>query len=472
MHPNRRSALRVSSSVATLALVLASHAGAQADGPALSGHRVTQAEVAGGTLTLTELRQAGLRMFATPFNRLDGYGDGPMNPGSPTNPGGRPTLQNNGTFLRVNGLDAQTCMECHSVGSNATAPFKFAVGGVASSSNNVLFKSRDIDVDDEAGNGFAGFDGRYINPPFLFGSGGIELLGKEMTAELQTLRALAIATPDTDIALVTKGVSFGVLRFDSLTGLLDTMRVEGIDPDLVVRPFGRKGEFPTVRAFDVEAMLFHFGMEPEEFVGAGVDGDGDGVTDEILTGEISVLHIFNTNLERPEVRDLDTEARFGARHFMSIGCATCHVPGLTTDSRILTYSFPEVATDPTANVFYSVDLTTSPAGFDMTPTGGLHVPLFSDLKRHDMGPGLAETFGSPLDQHFITARLWGVADTAPYLHDGRATTITDAILLHGGEAQTARNAFAALSTAEQTQLVTFLKRLRTPVKPADDIVEY
>lgn len=433
---------------------------------------MTQAEILGGALTLTEIREAGLRVFATPFNRHDGYGDGPVNPLDPTSPGGRPTLQNNGTFLRVNGLDAQTCMECHSVGSNASVPFKFAVGGVASSSNNALFMPRNIDVDDEVGSGFAAYDGRYINPPFLFGSGGVELVGKEMTTDLQALRAFAQVNPDTDVPLVTKGVSFGILRFDSTLNDFDTTRVEGIDGDLIVRPFGRKGEFPTVRAFDVEAMRFHFGMEPVEFAGSGTDPDGDGVVDEILEGEISALHIFNTNLERPNVRDLDSEARLGAREFMNIGCAVCHVPSLTTNSRSLTYSFPEVHTDPTANVFMSVDLASSPAGFDVTQSGGLFVQLFSDLKRHDMGPALRETFGSPLDGQFITARLWGVADTAPYLHDGRATTLTDAILMHGGEAQAARDAFAALPSLERTRLITFLKRLRTPVKPADDIVDY
>lgn len=447
-------------------------AAAQADGPALTGPRIEQVDIAAGLYSLTELRQAGLRMFATPFNRLDGYGDGPMNHADPTSPGGRPTLQNNGTFLRVNGLDAQTCMECHSVGSNAVVPFRYAVGGVASSSNNVLFKPRDIDVDDERANGFAGFDGRYINPPFLFGSGGVELLGKEMTQELQALRAHAVAHPDTDVTLMTKGVYFGVLRFESGTNTLDTSRVEGVDHDLVVRPFGRKGEFPSIRAFDIEAMMFHFGMQPEELVGSGVDADGDSYVDEVRVGELSALHVFNTNLERPEVRDLDTEARFGARNFINIGCASCHMPSLQTESRVLTYSFPEVLTDPTANVFYSADLSTSPAGFDTIPNGGLLVPLFSDLKRHDMGPGLAESFGSALDSMFITARLWGVADTAPYLHDGRATTLTDAILAHGGEAQGARDAFANLPAAEQTRLITFLKRLRTPDRPAADIVNY
>ncbi|QDV07707.1 hypothetical protein Poly30_32370 [Planctomycetes bacterium Poly30] len=432
---------------------------------------MTQTEVASGTLTLDELRTAGLRMFATPFNKQDGYGDGPMDPNNPTEPGRRPTLQNNGTFLRVNGLDAQTCMECHSVGSNATVPFTFAVGGVGGSNNNVLFQPRFVDVADAGGNGFADFDGRYINPPFLFGSGGVELVGVEMTMDLQRAPRAAFSYPDTDIPLVTHGVSFGVLRYDSASQGFDYSGVEGVDEDLVVRPFGRKGEFTTVRAFDIDAMKFHFGMQPMETAGAGVDNDSDGVVDEILVGELSALHIFNTNLERPEVRDWNADAQAGFDLFQGIGCANCHVPSITTRERTLRYRFPEVASAPQLNQFYSTDLTQSTAGFDAAPGGGIEVPLFSDLKRHDMGAGLAESFGSPLDGQFITARLWGVADTAPYLHDGRATTLTEAILAHGGEALDARNNFAGLGQAQRVQILTFLKRLRTPENPASDVIQ-
>ena len=58
----------------------------------------------------------------------------------------------------------------------------------------------------------------------------------------------------------------------------------------------------------------------------------------------------------------------------------------------------------------------------------------------------------------------GVADTAPYLHDGRALTIKEAILLHGGEAEESRDAFAALSAQEMEALLSFLDSLRTPTK--------
>jgi hypothetical protein len=142
-------------------------------------------------MSLDEIRSAGLKMFSTPFNKRDGYGDGPMNPLDTTGPGGRPTLGGNGTFLRVNGLDGQTCFECHSIVSNASVPAKLGIGGVGGSVTNAIFQPTFIDVTDTLNIEQAAMDGRFINPPFLFGSGGIELLAKEMTADLQALKQFA-----------------------------------------------------------------------------------------------------------------------------------------------------------------------------------------------------------------------------------------------------------------------------------------
>ena len=86
-----------------------------------------------------------------------------------------------------------------------------------------------------------------------------------------------------------------------------------------------------------------------------------------------------------------------------------------------------------------------------------------------MGPGLAEHTGDALDSYYQTARLWGVADTAPYLHDGRAATLSEAILWHGGEAQASRDLFAGLPDEERTDLLAFLRTLRTPNKPSKDL---
>ena len=294
------------------------------EGPSLGADRTTQAQIEAG-LSFGQMFEAGRKMFATPFNKFDGYGDGST--GAVETPrffGNRPSLQGNGTFLRVNGLDAQTCLECHFITRNSTIPATLGIGGSAGSSANVFFMPSFVDVaESQPGK----FNGRFINPLSLFGSGGVELVAKEMTVRLQELKAEALSKPFTPVSLDVKGVSFGTILADA-QGELDTSKLEGIDEDLVVRPFGRKGEFTTARTFGVTAMRFHFGMEPVEEVGAGVDGDGDGVTDEILTGELSVLHVFNTNLPSPVMDGLELKAMKGLATFVRVGCAHCHIPFL------------------------------------------------------------------------------------------------------------------------------------------------
>ena len=77
--------------------------------------------------------------------------------------------------------------------------------------------------------------------------------------------------------------------------------------------------------------------------------------------------------------------------------------------------------------------------------------------------------GDSLDGHFITPRLWGIADTAPYMHDGRALSLRTAIQMHGGEGQAAAANFAALSGGQQSDLLAFLTTLRAPRNPHADL---
>jgi hypothetical protein len=434
-------------------------------------NRITQDEITNNVPPLEEVRNHGLRMFATQFRRGDGYGDGPINVSDTLTPGGRPMLQDNGTFLRVNGLDGQACLDCHAIISADTMPARFGIGGAGGLNNSPMFMTRSIDVEDIQGNGFADFNGRLINPPALFGTGAVQLISKEMSMRLQALKARAIANPGTVVPLRAKGVGFGTIVADDL-GQIDTSNVEGIDEDLIVRPFGRKGEFASVRGFDLDALMFHFGMQPVELVGENVDHDGDGVVNEVLAGEVSALEIFVTTQETPVQLRGDDASRKGFGLFQSIGCAHCHRPELRTLGKLLNYAFPEVEDDPSANIFYTVDLTKAPPSFE-SAGNGIRVKLFSDLKRHDMGDGLAESFHGATEQRnreFITAKLWGVADTAPYLHDGRALTLNEAIMLHEGEAAAAKAGYAELDIVEKNQLLSFLKTLRNPANPNADVV--
>ncbi len=199
-----------------------------------------------------------------------------------------------------------------------------------------------------------------------------------------------------------------------------------------------------------------------EVVGADNDADGDGVANELLEGELSAIHIFQVSQERPRQKHRfwqTAQERAGGDVFEDIGCADCHVPKMLTNSRYLPLSLPEVMEDPSANVYFQINLTRFPPGFRKSGSG-VEVPLYADLKLHDMGAGLTEETGNSL---FTTARLWGIADTAPYLHDGRALTLGEAISQHGGEAQANADAFDALSDADHAALIAFLRTLRTPL---------
>ncbi len=465
--------LRHCASLFTLAAITSPVTWAQSAGdtPQLS-ERITQDQVV-NELTLLEARAHGMRLFTTPFNVFDGYGDGPFTPGldDGITPGQRPSMQDeNNLFLRMNGLDSQTCLECHSIVSNATIPATFGIGGVGGVSASAFPLMTEVDLDDSEGNGYAQTNGRMINPPFNFGLGGVELLAKEMTADLQAIKAQAQTNEGQVFDLITKGVYFGYISY--VAGTLDTSGIEGVNDDLVVRPFGRKGGRATVRDFDVDALQFHLGMQAEElFEDPNTDGDGDGISKEITVGELSAMHIFQATLDAPaQSKKSNTET--GEALFASIGCAQCHIPEMTTESRFLPIAFPEVFTDPYANVFMQIDLRDKSPGFKKDKNGpGVIVPLFADLKRHDMGPDLAETTGDDLDPFFTTAKLWGVADTAPYLHDGRATTISQAILMHGGEAQTQRDNYAALNNDDQQAILDFLGSLRVPFDATDKLVK-
>ena len=92
---------------------------------------------------------------------------------------------------------------------------------------------------------------------------------------------------------------------------------------------------------------------------------------------------------------------------------------------------------------------------------------YSDLLLHDMGEGLADgrPEGAADGREWRTQPLWGIGLTEAVnghsflLHDGRARNLTEAILWHGGEAEPARDAFAAMPKAERDALLAFLRSL-------------
>lgn len=152
--------------------------------------------------------------------------------------------------------------------------------------------------------------------------------------------------------------------------------------------------------------------------------DDDGAPDpELSTEDLFDLVSFSMLLAAPRIEPLSEKARRGVERFDEARCGDCHTPRLES------------------------------------PRGPL--PVYSDLLLHDMGASLAdgivqkEASGS----EFRTQPLWGLAAVGPYLHDGRAETIEDAILMHDGEGRASRLLFEAMGRTERDELIEFLLSL-------------
>ncbi len=471
------------------------------------------ADIAAGKMTFRQVFDAGQALFHAEYTAEDGVGAMRLPDGSPLlrfsrlPPGGGAGAE----------ISSQSCVRCH-VGS-ASGP----------SQANVL--------SDPDGDG---------QPPFLvrnttstFGDGILQLLAQEMAEDLQKIRdgaaRAAKSKPGVPVerALESKGVRYGtiVATADASGNVtFDLSRVEGVDPDLVVRPLGWKGNIPTVRLFNVGAAALVMSLQPEELVwklaakGAPPDADGDGVERELSVGDITAMAVYGAALETPQpverlaglglVQPPSTGDRArierGREAFAKVGCASCHVPTMHLGNTV----FEEPTLRGNGN-YYDAMLAAKDPGYDpkrpirfdvlrdakepraeADPRGGAVVRLYGDLKRHHMGRQLADPTGpvipfvasfGPLmadgkpvplgPSEFLTPELWGVGNTGPWLHDGRAASLREAIAGHGedlppavgspdrSEAQEARDAYNALAKEDQEALLVFLRSLQTFPSP-------
>ncbi len=423
-------------------------------GRTLRSTRISQQAIDRGQWPVAELFAIGGRVFDASFTPADGLGDG----------SGLRRVH----LGRRGGPGAFGCRDCHSVGGPA--------GAGDASANAYLM-----------GDGATQRTALSRNPPSLAGAGVVEMLAAEMTGELQAIRERLRDQADRRGAaargeLLARGVAFGWLTVDA-DGGIDTAEVEGIDADLIVRPFGRKGRYATLRETIEGELRLHHGMQTSRIAAEGdpalvgshrrPDPDGDGVVDEIVEGQLTALTTFVALQELPTIEPPlgglvpVTMWAEGRRRFESLGCASCHTVSLTLEQPTL--KLPSRERDAALTLDLSRDAR-APRLQPQAADEGYRVYLHSDLKRHDMGPGLAESkdeAGIPRQQ-FITPPLWGLSRSGPWLHDGRAPTIADAILLHGGEAKASRDRFAALSEKERAPLrvyLTSLTRARRLVAP-------
>ncbi len=254
--------------------------------------------------------------------------------------------------FRVTGPNAQGCFECHE------APFEDGAGTAALNVHRDAFRTGDIRQFVER------------NTPHVFAPGAIQRLAEEMTdaltAHQQRLVQLVCQSGSPQaVQLLTKGVNFGILRASRTVASpcaveFDTTGVEGVDfspsvenpeagPLLIVRPFQWKGSVAFLRDFNRGASHNELGMQAVEIVGDGVDGDHDGVANEMTIGDQTALAIYLAAQPRPtsllELNDLGLlepaltrqqigQILRGRLVFHQVGCASCHQPIMPIDRPI------------------------------------------------------------------------------------------------------------------------------------------
>jgi len=349
------------------------------------------------------------------------------------------------------------------------------------------------------------------------GSGFVEMLARQMTADLQAERDATL--PGNSTQLMSKGVTFGTLTHNA-DGTWNTSQVQGLaapslsskgatPPSLIIRPLHQVGNVISIRQFSNNAFNHHHGIQSEERFGLNADPDGDGFTNELTVADLTAVSLFQATLPVPgrvipndpavEQANLAGEAEFN-----KIGCATCHAslpltasnnPGLSGQPGWIYFepnpynpatgpNAPNLQLGPTnypvSAAALTVDLTSNmlPLPRLRAHDGLVMVPAYTDLKLHDISATSdpkTDPECEPLDQNqpagspgffagnckFITRKLWGFYNQGgAFMHHGKFTTAREAVEAHSGEALTSRKAFDGLSPGQQNDLIEFLKSLQ------------
>jgi len=458
------SARRQSGGAYTLALTCNNNACLPDPTLTFATSRIAQVDIDAGRFTPEQLFKIGDFLFDHNYTVEEGWGNALAGP--------QPNLRkvHKGKF---GGPDSQNCARCHTVGGTD--------GGGRLEDN--MFQDGDGSTEASA---------LVRNPRALLGVGYLQQLALEMTQDLQ--RQQSSLGCGGSVQLTSKGVRFGTLSRRSSDCSFDFSQVQGLDNDLVVKPLGWKGRVATLRRFVEGGFQVHLGMQTQpliarncptqspndtgtipEIVGNGpncLDPDRDGVFDEITEGQLTAMAVYVALQQAPVRIDPTTpdgvaRVRRGEQLFSQAGCAGCHMPVLTLNS-----SLHAEVSDSTGRPFnFDLSVDVHEPRLELDPDGTIAVELFSDLKRHEMGASLADshpTFGTISASQFMTPPLWGVASTPPYMHDGRAPRLIDAVLAHDGEASDAKARFQALPLDDQNKLIEFLGTLsRDPAHAAD-----
>jgi len=277
---------------------------------------------------------------------------------------------------------------------------------------------------------------------------------------------------------------------------------DGVNADLVVRPFHQAGVVVSLREFTDNAYNHHHGMQAEERFdlnpakGFDPDYDEDGVERELTIGDITAATVWQAQLGTPgRVMPRDDEGLAAVEHgeqlFDDVGCTSCHVPEMVLNNRNFVEPNPFNPPGTCSSAAegcpdYSFDMTKDgdKPRLEKGKDGTAIVRAYTDLKRHSLcdedinffcneqlAQGRPAQDGKPGTEFFLTRKLWDVGNTAPYGHRGDVSTIFEAIMFHVGEARVSRDAYAALSNADQGAVVKFLKTLQVLPAGSDMVVK-
>ena len=419
---------------------------------------------------LEEIIEHGEFLFKVSFNELDGLGR-PETSGTTKT---RPRRESPQNFNRISGPDANACVACHNLPR---------IGGGGDNSNNVFGLASDIDFATLEGSVGSEDDSSSVlditnerNTIGVFGSGLVELLSREITSDLLNIveKSKKLSIDENKVIkadLESKGINYGFIEVHP-NGFIDRSNVDGIDSDLVLRPFIQKGVIGTLRDFSNISMNHHHGMQSEELAGLNSDLDRDGIVNELTEGDITAVTIFQATLDFPdnifsENEEIKSAQLKGKEIFNNIGCASCHMPTLPLKSLMFVEPGP-LNTEISTTIVESkktlvVNLEDYVSKLDKDKDGNYLIPIWSDLKRHDMGSKLDNE--RPLQKgvptnYWLTKKLWGFYSEPPFLHHGRANLLNDVIEMHQGDAKISSDAYFELDSSEQQYLIEFLKSFK------------
>jgi CxxC motif-containing protein (DUF1111 family) len=353
------------------------------------------------------------------------------------------------------GYVARSCIACHVNNGRALAP---AAGGpmyqsvvkVAADTKGTphpklgsALQPLSVTGNPEAGvnlDGYTVIKGTYGDgtgytlqkPRYTFTGITPEFYSVRLTPQLVGLGLLEAVSENTVIGLADPGDA----DQDGVSGRIQVVP----DPEtglLRLGRFGYKAAQARVRHQVASALSSDMGVTTGIF--DRLDGESTSADPELAADGLANLTRYISTLGVSARRDLlDTGALRGEKLFASAGCVKCHLPRLTTSPY---HPLAELRSQ--------------------------QIRPYTDLLLHDMGTGLADNLGEQRasGSEWRTAPLWNIGLTAgvsggeAYLHDGRARTLAEAILWHGGEGKSAREAFRLMPSPDREALVRFLKSL-------------